>query len=215
MTTLTDRAAAAVRPPARRRRRLLVIAVAVLLGFAGLLFASTAIHIWWVARQDARPPSDAIIVLGAAQYQGRPSEWFEARLDHARALYDEGVAPRIITVGGNQPGDTFTEAESGRQWLIDHGVPRTAVTAVGVGGNTLDSLRAVDDVYDERGWRSAVLVTDPWHSLRSRTMARDLGMDAEASPTRQGPAVRERGTQITQILRETVALWTYRLTSSG
>jgi uncharacterized SAM-binding protein YcdF (DUF218 family) len=194
----------------RPRRPLGWVALLVLLALLAVFFG-TAVRIWWVARQDARPRSDAIVVLGASQYNGRPSSWFEARLDHARSLYEQGVAPRIVTVGGNQPGDEFTEAGAGRRWLVDHGVPATAVIAVETGSDTLDSLKAVDRVYETNGWDSAVIVTDPWHSYRSRAMARDLGIDAETSPTRQGPAVRERGTQLTQILRETIAYWDYRL----
>ena len=192
---------------------MVVLGLVGVLGVLTSLFLWTAGRIWWVARQDARPPSDAIVVLGASQFDGRPSSWFAARLAHALDLYEEDVAARIITVGGNQPGDRFTEASAGRRWLVDRGVDPEVVIALGVGADTLESMRAVDDLYEEERWDSAVLVTDPWHSLRARTMARDLGIDAETSPTRQGPAVRERSTQIRQILRETVALWTYRLTS--
>jgi uncharacterized SAM-binding protein YcdF (DUF218 family) len=174
-------------------------------------FFATAAVIWWTARQDSRPPSDAIVVLGASQYNGRPSSWFEARLDHAKKLYEQGVAARIVTVGGNQPGDEFTEAGSGRRWLIDHGVPADSVFALETGSDTLESMKAVKGLFQSEHWKSAVIVTDPWHSYRSRAMARDLGIDAATSPTRQGPAVRQRGTQITQIFRETIAYWDYRL----
>jgi vancomycin permeability regulator SanA len=188
------------------RWAVLLVVVAVLAVFLG-----TAVRIWWVARQDARPRSDAIVVLGASQYNGRPSSWFEARLDHAKTLYEQGIAPRIVTVGGNQPGDEFTEAGSGRRWLVDHGLPAAAVVALETGRDTLESIKAVDRLFESNGWKSAVIVTDPWHSYRSRAIARDLGIDAATSPTRQGPAVRQRGTQVTQILRETVAYWDYRL----
>jgi uncharacterized SAM-binding protein YcdF (DUF218 family) len=194
----------------RPRRPLRWLALLVLAAVLAV-FLGTALKIWWVARHDARPRSDAIVVLGASQYNGRPSSWFEARLDHARTLYKQGVAPRIVTVGGNQPGDEFTEAGSGRRWLIDHGVPADAVIALETGSDTLASLEAVDRLFESRKWESAVIVTDPWHSYRSRAMARDLGIDAATSPTRQGPAVRERGTEVTQIIRETIAYWHYRL----
>ena len=194
---------------ARRRplRWLVVLVLAAILA----VFIGTALKIWWVARHDARPRSDAIVVLGASQYNGRPSAWFEARLDHARTLYEQGVAPQIVTVGGKQPGDEFTEAGSGRRWLIQHGVPADSVIALETGSDTLASLKAVDRLFESRKWDSAVIVTDPWHSYRSRAMARDLGIDAATSPTRQGPAVRERGTEVTQIIRETIAYWHYRL----
>ena len=95
---------------------------------AALLVAgSTVVRVWQVARQDHRPVSDAIVVLGSAQYDGRPSAVLEARLQHALALYQQGVSARVVTVGGRRAGDRFTEAGTGRTWLVNHGVPATAV----------------------------------------------------------------------------------------
>src|SRR5215208_5851968 len=91
-----------------------------------LLVTSTALAIWWNARQDSRPTSDAIVVLGSAQYNGVPSSIFEARLEHAIALYEDGVAPMIVTVGGKATGDELTEAEAGRDYLANAGVPSDA-----------------------------------------------------------------------------------------
>lgn len=179
----------------RRLVSAVVLAVlAVLLWVAG--------SIWWTARQDTRPTSDAIVVLGAAQFDGRPSSVFKARLQHARTLFDSDVAPRVITVGGGQPGDRTTEAEAGAAFLRERGVE---VLAVPEGRNTLQSVEAVERLMVENGWETAVLVTDPWHSLRARTMARDVGITAETSPTRAGPSVRTRGTQLRYIARETLA----------
>ena len=95
-----------------------------------LLVTSTALAIWWNARQDSRPTSDAIVVLGSAQYNGVPSSIFEARLEHAIALYEDGVAPVIVTVGGKAAGDEFTEAEAGRDYLANAGIPADALLAV-------------------------------------------------------------------------------------
>src|ERR671912_1260497 len=117
-----------------------------------LLVASTALAIWWTARQDSRPASDAIVVLGSAQYNGRPSSIFEARLEHALALYEDGVAPVIVTVGGRADGDQFAEAEAGRDYLAGAGVPSDALLAVPKGADTLQSLRAAATAFDERGW---------------------------------------------------------------
>jgi uncharacterized SAM-binding protein YcdF (DUF218 family) len=186
--------------------RRLVAAVVVLVL---LVVGGTAASIWWVARQDDRPRSDAIVVLGASQFDGRPSSVFEARLEHAKRLDDAGVAPRVVTVGGGAPGDRTTEGAAGARYLESRGVKD--VVAVPEGRDTLQSLRAVDRLFDQRGWTSAVVVTDPWHSLRSRTMARDLGLTAETSPTRSGPSVRTRGTQARYIARETAAYLYYRL----
>jgi len=179
--------------------------VAALVVIVVLVLAVTAGRIWWVARHDDRRDCDAIVVLGAAQFDGRPSSIFTARLDHAAELFEAGVAPRVITVGGNQAGDRFTEAAAGKAWLADHGVPADRVVAVETGTDTLSSMRAVAEQMKAEDWKTAVIVTDPWHSLRTRSMARSEGIDAVTSPTRQGPAVRTRGTEVRYISRETLA----------
>jgi uncharacterized SAM-binding protein YcdF (DUF218 family) len=180
-----------------------------------LLVTSTALAIWWNARQDSRPSSDAIVVLGSAQYNGVPSSIFEARLEHAIALYEDGVAPMIVTVGGKATGDEFTEAEAGRDYLANAGVPSDALLAVPEGVDTLESMRVVSTAFDEHDWTSAVLVTDPWHAMRAERMAQDAGIEAESSPTRQGPAVETRATQFRYILRETAAYLLYRATGES
>ena len=180
-----------------------------------LLVGSTALAIWYTARQDARPTSDAIVVLGSAQYNGVPSSIFEARLEHALALYEAGVAPVVVTVGGRAAGDMYTEAEAGRAYLIDAGIPGNALLAVGEGVDTLESMRAVSAAFDEQGWDRAVLVTEPWHAMRAEKMAEDAGMEAESSPTRQGPAVQTRATQVRYIFRETAAYLLYRMTGES
>jgi uncharacterized SAM-binding protein YcdF (DUF218 family) len=179
---------------------------------AALVIGGTGFRVWQVARTDDRSPADMVVVLGAAQYDGRPSSILQARLDHAIRLYRQSVAPMVITVGGRRTGDAFTEAEAGRRYLLEHGLPSSAVVAVETGGDTLTSLRAVAAVAREHGWRSAVIVSDPWHSLRARTMARDAGLSARTSPTRSGPVVQTRQTQARYILRETAAMLYYRLT---
>jgi uncharacterized SAM-binding protein YcdF (DUF218 family) len=173
-----------------------------------LVVLGTATSVWWVARSDDTRRSDAIVVLGASQFNGRPSTVFRARLQHARVLFEDGVAPRVVTVGGGAPGDRTTEAEAGAKFLEERGV--TAV-AVPEGRNTLQSLQALDKGFAKRGWKTAVLVTDPWHSLRSRRMAHDLGIDAVTSPARTGPAVRNRSTELRYIARETAAYLYYRV----
>ncbi|NEK86696.1 YdcF family protein [Blastococcus saxobsidens] len=182
---------------------------------AVLFVGSTALAIWWTARQDARPESDAIVVLGSAQYNGVPSSIFEARLEHAIDLYEAGVAPVIVTVGGKAAGDQFAEAEAGRDYLASAGVPADALLAVPEGVDTLESMRVVGAAFAERGWERAVLVTDPWHAMRAERMAEDAGMEAASSPTRQGPAVQTRDTQFRYILRETAAYLLYRVTGES
>ena len=177
-----------------------------------LLVESTGLAIWWTARQDSRPGSDAIVVLGSAQYNGVPSSIFEARLEHALKLWNDGVAPVVVTVGGKKAGDQFTEAEAGRDYLTNAGIPADALLAVPEGVDTLESMRVVGDAFRERGWTTAVLVTDPWHAMRAERMAKDSGIESESSPTRQGPAVQTRTTQFKYILRETAAYLLYRAT---
>lgn len=204
-----------LRPPPGRRfgwfSRLVIGAVVL----AVLIVGGTAFRVWQVARVDDRRPVDAVVVLGAAQYDGEPSSIFSWRLRHAQVLYEEGVAPLIVTTGGSAEGDEFTEAEAGRDYLIGRGVPADAIVAVGEGSDTLGSLEAVAARAEADGWRSALVVSDPWHSLRARTMARDAGLDAWSSPTRSGPAVQTRETQFRYILRETAALLFYRLTHAS
>lgn len=178
---------------------------------AVLIGGSTALAIWWTARQDARPHSDAIVVLGSAQYNGRPSSIFAARLEHAQTLYKQGVAPVVVTVGGKKAGDQFTEAEAGRDYLARAGIPADHLLAVPEGVDTLQSMREVAAVFRQHGWKKAVLVTDPWHVMRAQKMADDAGIQAASSPTRQGPAVQTRATQFRYIMRETAAYLVYRL----
>ena len=132
--------------------------------------------------------ADAIVVLGSAQYDGRPSAILASRLDHAARLWRSGVAPRIITVGGRAAGDRYSEAGAGQMYLGRYGIPSSAILPVEQGTDTLNSLTAVAHVYGSRGWHSAVLVTDPWHELRARQMFRDVGVRTQSSPTRSGPA---------------------------
>ena len=190
-------------------------AVGALVLAVGLVVLSTATAIWWTARQDAEPRSDAIVVLGSAQYNGVPSSIFEARLEHALTLWRDGVAPVVVTVGGKKSGDEFTEAEAGRDYLEKAGIPADDLVAVTDGVDTLESMRLVAAAFDQRGWSTAVLVTDPWHVMRAERMADDSGIDAVSSPTRQGPAVQTRGTQFRYILRETAAYLLYRATGES
>jgi uncharacterized SAM-binding protein YcdF (DUF218 family) len=200
--------------PGRRRSWVSrVVLGAVLVGL--LVVGGTAFRVWQVARIDDRRPVDAVVVLGAAQYDGDPSSIFAARLRHAKALYDDGLAPRIVTTGGGRSGDAYTEAAAGRRYLIAQGVPASDVVAVPVGSDTLGSLEAVAAEAQRAGWSSAVVVSDPWHSFRARQMARDSGLDAWTSPTRSGPVVQTRETQVRYIVRETGAVLYYRLTHAS
>lgn len=199
----------------RRGLRLLLRGAVALLAVVALVTCFVAVRVWQVARLDSRAGVDAIVVLGASQYDGRPSAIFQARLDHAKALYDSGVGPVVVTVGGNREGDRFTEAAAGARYLRDAGVPASAVTEVGEGSDTIGSLEAVAAVARERSWDRVVLVTDPWHSYRARSMADDVGLSARTSPARTGPVVQGRAREVRYILRETAAFLYYKLGLSG
>jgi uncharacterized SAM-binding protein YcdF (DUF218 family) len=183
---------------------------AVLVG--ALVVGGTVFRVWQVARVDDRASADVVVVLGAAQYDGTPSAVLGSRLDHAARLWRDGVAPVIVTVGGRRAGDAYTEAEAGRNYLMSYGIPQAAVVPIGEGRDTLESLRAVARRAGPAGWHTAVIVSDPWHSLRARTMADDLGLTAWTSPTRSGPIVQTRTIQARYIIRESAALLHYRFT---
>lgn len=191
-----------------RAVRSLVVGVVLLVVVVLVLTAAAVVR---HGRTDEARRADAIVVLGAAQFDGRPQEYLVARLEHAKDLYESGTAPRIVTLGGKQPGDRFTEGEAGRHWLVDHGVPADDVVAVGEGNDTLESIRAAGDRFDRSGWRSAVVVTDPWHELRSTTMLHDTGVQAYGSPTPTGPSVAGWGVKARYVGRETVAYVVYEV----
>ena len=195
--------------PWLRRLATRIILGTLVVGF--LVVGGTAFRVWQVARDDDRTHADMAVVLGAAQYNGVPSDVLEARLEHARRLYAQGVVGYIATTGGRQPGDNYTEGEAGRLWLEAHDVPTDRILEVGEGTDTLGSIRAVAAAAREKSLRTAVIVSDPWHSLRARTMAEDEGLDAWTSPTRSGPNVQTRATQLYYIRRETGGLLYYHL----
>jgi uncharacterized SAM-binding protein YcdF (DUF218 family) len=147
-------------------------------------------QVWWVGRSDQARAVDAIVVLGVAQYDGRPSPQLQARLDHTLELLLEGASPLVITTGGNQPGDRFTEAEASANNLIQGlGIDyqATEILQENSGSTTRESLIGVRDIMQSRGLHSVLIVTDPYHSLRSRLIAQDLGLVAYVSPTRTSP----------------------------
>lgn len=195
----------------RRHPILLTLGSVALLGLLGL--GLTAVAVWRSAHTDDASRidrADVILVLGAAQYGGEPSPVFEGRLRHAALLYREGRAATVLVLGGSAPGDTSTEAEAGRDWLLAEGLPAGAVVASPVGATTLESLEAAADWMRERDLQSAFLVSDPWHNLRVKRMASDLGIEAYASATWHS-AARSEGTRSGGYLRETIAYLYYRV----
>ena len=154
--------------------------------------------------------ADAIVVLGAAQYNGTPSPVFRGRLEHAVVLWQQDRSDLVITVGSNRPGDTTTEAQAGRDYLVSRGVPASAVLALPVGHTTFDSLEAAAAALHARGLTSAFLVSDPWHNARIKAMASDLGLTGYASATWTSGDTSEE-TRGRGYVRETFAYLYYRL----
>ncbi len=165
--------------------------------------AVTLAQIWVTAREDERQAADAIVVLGAAQYDGEPSPALRARLDHAVALYDEGLAPVVWVTGGRQPGDRFSEASASSRYLIRQGVPDGSVQLEVYGANTYESLAAAARYLRDRGQRNVLLVSDPWHGYRIAAIARDLGLRPRLSPAGD-TSITRAGVQ--RLLRETAAV---------
>jgi uncharacterized SAM-binding protein YcdF (DUF218 family) len=173
--------------------------------------AWTAADIWLTSRKDERPRSDAIVVLGAAQYDGSPSVVFKARLDQAKRLYQDGVAPLIVVLGGKQPGDRFTEAQAGAAYL-ERDLPANRVTGVKAGSTTLDSLKKFTGLAAERNIHTIVVVSDPLHLGRVEEMAEDLGFDVAVSPS---PITESDERRQSGLFRETLTLTAYRLFDVG
>ena len=189
--------------------------VATVLGLVAVLaltvIAVSAVTVWRAAHHDGAQDADtadAIVVLGAAQYNGEPSPVFRGRLDHALLLWEQGRAETVITVGSKQPGDRMTEAEAGQRYLLDNGVPEDAMVALPVGTTTFESLEAAAEYLHDHGGRSAFLVSDPWHNARVNAMADDLGIDGHASATWTSGAQSEE-TRGQGYVRETFAYLYY------
>jgi uncharacterized SAM-binding protein YcdF (DUF218 family) len=162
------------------------VGLLVLLG-ALIATAYTSFRIWDQGNRDERRQADAIVVMGAAQYDGRASPLFESRLRHAVDLFDEGLAPVLVVTGGKQEGDRTTEAAVARAYAMERGVPGDAILAEDEGRTTLESLQAVGELLRTEGLGTALFVSDPSHMLRVLRIARDQGIEAWGSPTPSGP----------------------------
>lgn len=155
-----------------------------------LYFLVSLAQVWDTGRNESfvrmQRTVDAIVVLGAAQYDGRPSPQLRARLDHVVALWSIPVAPVVVVTGGKQLGDRFTEAEASRDYLVSKGVPPTAIFVESLGASTYQSLEAVRDTARLNQWKRLVLVSDPYHLKRAQLVSGELGLDVEVSATRDG-----------------------------
>lgn len=188
------------RPRPSRRRRALVWTLAVIAG----AWALSAVNVLWFASRDQAVQSDAILVLGAAQYLGRPSPVLKARLDHGVGLYARGFAPRLVLTGGMAEGDTASEAAVSRAYVMRAGVPDSALLLENDGRTTSQSIRAVAQLLQARGTTRVIIVSDPFHVFRAALLARRQGLTAVTSPTRTDDVWQRVVRQPTYFLGETV-----------
>lgn len=186
------------------------VGLAALAGTA-LVIGYASWRIWDQGARDEQRPAGAIVVMGAAQYGGRPSPVFTARLDHAVALYLAGLAPRLIVTGGSAPGDRWSEAAVARAYALERGVPEAAILVEDRSRTTLESLDRVAAILRAAGVRDAVFVSDPTHMLRVLRIAADLGIVAWGSPTRTSPTEADLGRRASATLHELGALALYLL----
>jgi uncharacterized SAM-binding protein YcdF (DUF218 family) len=191
-------------------RDIVVVAVVGCLAI-GVVAGYATYRIWAQGQRDEQRPADAIVVMGAAQYDGRPSPVFAARLDHAVELFHAGIAKRLIVTGGKADGDRTTEAATARAFAIAHGIPADAIMGEDASRTTLESIRAVGDLLRTHDLKDAVFVSDRPHMLRVLRMAADEGITAWGSPTATSPIEHDPPGQVDATLHELGALVQYFL----
>lgn len=187
-------------------RRFFLRGVALLVVALVLYVAVTFVQVWSASRRDGAEQADVIVVFGAAQYNGRPSPVLRARLDHAAALFERGLADTVFVTGGRQPGDRTgeTEASASASYLQERGVPEDAILWEPFGRSSWQQLASVASVLKRRGMTDVLLVSDPFHSARVGAMADELGLDASVSPTRTSPI--SGATELRYLAKETAAV---------
>jgi uncharacterized SAM-binding protein YcdF (DUF218 family) len=169
----------------------------------GIWALSLIAVLFWEQRDEARPAA-AIVVLGAAQYVGRPSPVLRARLDHAIALWKRGLSRRIIFTGGFGDGDTTSEAAVGQRYAIQRGVPARAILIENNGRSTSESIKQVAVLMEREPSREIILVSDPFHMLRLSILARRYGLTPYSSPTKTSPISSSRRESVKYVLSESV-----------
>jgi uncharacterized SAM-binding protein YcdF (DUF218 family) len=177
----------------------------------GVAAGYTTYRIWAQGQKDEERPADAIVVMGAAQYDGRPSPVFAARLSQGVALFFAGDAPRLVLTGGKVAGDRTTEAAVGRDYAIAHGVPPDAILVEDQSRTTLESIRAVANLLRADEASTALFVSDRPHMLRVLRMAADAGITGWGSPTRTSPIETDLGGRVDATIHELGALAFYFL----
>jgi uncharacterized SAM-binding protein YcdF (DUF218 family) len=191
------------------------LALATVVGGA-LAAGYVTFRIWDQGGRDDARPADVIVVLGAAQYNGTPSPLFEARLEHAVRLFENGIAPVLVVTGGKgRPEDVTTEAATARAYALAHGVPDEAILVEDESRTTLEQLATVGRMLRDRGLGTAVLVSDRTHMLRSLRIARDQGFEAYGSPTTTSPTESSPVEQLKDTIHEIGGLGLYFVAGAG
>jgi uncharacterized SAM-binding protein YcdF (DUF218 family) len=198
---MTDPRTAPPEPSPRRSAWRWLPRIVIGLLVVGVLYVGvTFVQVWWASRQDDATAAGAIIVMGAAQYDGRPSPVLQARLDHAVQLRTDGYADLIVVTGGKQAGDRVTQGITGYQYLKSRGVPESDIKVEVDGTNSFEELSASALIVENAGVSDSVLiVTDPYHSFRVQQIADEVGLDASVSPA-------ATGSSLESLARETAAV---------
>ncbi|MDA0203979.1 MAG: YdcF family protein [Acidobacteria bacterium] len=173
-----------------------------------VVFGIVFYQVWRQSGIDEAQPADVIVVLGAAQYWGRPSPVLKARLDHALDLYRRELAPRIIATGGQGPGAKFSEGEVSRRYLSENGVPAEYVSVESSGQSTMQSTAAVAEMMDQMQLTSCIVVSDDYHIHRAKKMLEEHGLTVYGSP-RGAPAEGNAWARYKRLAREAASyiLW--------
>jgi uncharacterized SAM-binding protein YcdF (DUF218 family) len=179
------------------------LVIALLLALLSVWLVSALAVLIWSARDEAQPAA-AVVVLGAAQYAGRPSPVLRARLDHGIELWRKNPTGLLVLTGGTGAGDTTSEAEVGRSYVRKQGVPDTMIVVENAGRTTSESMRAVAEIMRERRESTVVLVSDPFHMLRLWVIAKRLGLTPYTSPTRTSPISPNREERWKYIISESI-----------
>jgi uncharacterized SAM-binding protein YcdF (DUF218 family) len=198
----------------RRLRKIIKYSFWIVLG----VIAVGALYGWALYRdirnlaiEDHAHAADAIVILGAAQYNGRPSPVLKARLDHALELYNRGYVHAVITTGGYGPDPNFSEAHVSTEYLMQQGVDAESIITEQGSGTTRDSIRAAVALLQSKGWNSALVVSDGFHMFRVKRMFEDAGVEAYTSPAPDSPIENAPTKRYWYTMREVLLFCVYRV----
>jgi uncharacterized SAM-binding protein YcdF (DUF218 family) len=209
-TELSTLVSSPSRRPRKRKIRLWLLSALVLAILAPPVLGMSLLGaVYWQARTDETRPVEAIVVMGTAQYNGRPSPVLRARLDRVVEVWQEGVAPLVVVTGGKQEGDAFTEAEASHDYLVDQGIPDEAIILEDQGHDSWQSLQGVADLLDERGLERVLIVSDGFHLLRLKKMAHDLGLKAYVTAANDSPIRPGSSNEFSYMVREVAGISAY------